>query len=79
MLATKTGKEDANAMTVENEADEGERRDSEADVERKRIKDMFETFMKNRFSKVKLKNPSDLTKDSSDEGMSTSGVRIFSM
>ena len=62
---------------VENGADEGGRKDSEADVERKRIKDKLETFMKNHFFKVTSKNPSDLTKDSSDEGMSTSGGRLY--
>jgi len=74
ILTTKTGRGDE---SVENGADEGGRKDSEADVERKRIKDKFETFMKNRFFKVSSKTRSDSNKNSSDEGMSTSGGRLY--
>ena len=56
-------------------------KDSEAGLERKRIEEKCETFMKNQnassgvgsFSKVTSKNSSDSTEDSTDEEMSTTG------
>merc|ERR1711971_83463 len=68
----------ATVIIAQSGADEGGRKDSKADVERKRLEEKFETFMKNHheggggggFSKAAAsKKPSDSSKDSSEKWM----------
>ena len=86
-VTTVASQKKATVMIAESGADEGGKKNSEADVERRRLEEKFETFMKNQkassggggFSKAAAsKNLSDSTKDSSEEGMLTTGGLLYS-